>query len=200
MLQNSNSKKKEERFPIYLDILNKFDSLYVSSKLIAKETNFTEISVRKDLASISNNGKPKLGFERLKLINDIKNHMRYDIVSNVILVGYGKLGKALFQYKGFTEYGVRVVQAFDTVKQDNVLDISELGSYVKNNNIKFAAMTVPKDKAQSLADLLVESGIIGIWNFTSIRLNVPENIIVQNENLATSLSILIKATVDSEIK
>ena len=110
------------------------------------------------------------------------------------MVGAGNLGMALMSYKGFERYGIKIVAAFDTRSEviDNVkiFDISKLAEKCKKLKVKIGIITVPATEAQGVCDLLVESGIVGIWNFSPVHLKAPEDILVQNENMASSLAVL----------
>lgn len=197
MIQNCKTKKVYERLPMYLDYLNKIDRESVSSTIIANNLNLGEVQVRKDLALVSGKGRPKIGYLRKNLIKDISKFMGFDQKHKAIIIGYGKLGRALYNFKGFENFGIEIVAAFDINNKD-VLDINHLCEYCSGNDIKFGIITVPNESAQSVADKLIQCGIKGIWNFSSIRLQVPNEIIVQNENLATSFSVLIKETEDRQ--
>jgi redox-sensing transcriptional repressor len=199
LIQNSSSKKVYERLPIYLDYLNSTDANYISSTSIAKSLNLGEVQVRKDLALVSGKGRPKIGYLTENLIVDIKKTMGMNSSNKAVIVGFGKLGRALYEYPGFNSFGIEIVAAFDCESQnETVYDIAELESFCRNDAIKFGILTVPKAEAQVMAERLIDCGIMGIWNFTSERLTVPNHIIIQNENLAASLSVLVKETLDKK--
>lgn len=199
MIQNAVTKKVYERLPIYLDYLTKINSETISSTIIARNLNLGEVQVRKDLALVSGQGRPKIGYLRVDLIQDLRSYLGLDRSNKAIVIGFGRLGKALYEHKGFNEFGLNLVKAFDLDTEDiRVEPMENIAIYCKENNIKFAILTVPNQAAQEIANHLVECGILGIWNFTSIRLDLPENIIIQNENLATSFAVLIKETLDRE--
>lgn len=200
MIQNCNTKKIYERLPIYVNYLNAIRVNNISSTTIAKSLNLGEVQVRKDLALVSGKGRPKTGYLTKNLVKDIKKFMGINITNKAVIVGFGKLGKALYNYPGFEEFGIDIVQAFD-LNQTNefVNDVSKLESYIQENNIKFAILTVPTKVAQTMANRLISCGVLGLWNFTSVRLIVPNNIIIQNENLAASFSVLVKSTLDIKI-
>ncbi len=190
-----------QRLPIYLNLL-KSDSMqsaaYLSSKAIAEALGLHEIQVRKDLASVSSGGKPKVGFCRITLIRDLENYLGYNDSNDAILVGSGKLGKALLTYDGFKEYGLNIVAAFDNddslagQKEGNVpiLPLTKLSDICDRMKIRIGIITVPTTAAQSICDLMVASGILAVWNFAPTHLDVPEHILVKNENMAASLAVL----------
>ena len=190
MLQNCVSEAFLERLPIYLNYLEICQENYISATSLSKELNLGEVQVRKDLAKISYNGKPKIGYEIKELMNDIKTYMGYDQKTNAVIIGLGQLGKALYHYPGFKKYNIHITQGFDS--QTGHMHIRELKKYCQENQVDVGIIAVPRESAQEVCDQLVQQHIKAIWNFAPIRLNVPDYVIVQNENLADSLSILVK--------
>ena len=190
------------RIPTYFHYLNEKaneNTEYISSTTIAESLHLTAIQVRKDLALIcSTSGKPRIGFEIRQLLIDIKNFLGYNIIDNAILVGAGQLGRTLLSYDGFKEYGLNIACAFDSAKELHfqkinnkyILPLEKIAEFVKQKNVRIGIITVPKQYAQEVCDLLIESGIKGIWNFAPAHLEVPEFISVKNENLAISLALL----------
>ena len=108
------SKAVLKRLPGYLSYLKGLDAQYISATAIATALNMGEVQVRKDLAAVSDGGRPKIGYERLSLMEDISSFLGYDNATDAILVGAGKLGQALLGYSGFEAYGLNILAAFDT--------------------------------------------------------------------------------------
>ena len=113
------------------------------------------------------------------------------------MVGAGKLGQALLSYGGFEAYGLNIVAGFDinpplTRPEGDkpILPMEELESFCYANKILMGIITVPADYAQSVCDKLIACGIKAVWTFAPVHLDVPDNILVQNENMATSLALL----------
>lgn len=194
MLQNCVSEAFIERIPIYLNYLEFYQDKYISATTLAQALNLGHVLVRKDLAKISDGGKPKIGYQVKELTRDIKLFMGYDRVSKAIIIGMGQLGKALYHYQGFSKYNIHIINAFDL--NENYSHIDSLEMFCENEDIDVAIITLPKENAQEMCDRLVKLKIKAIWNFTPVRLEVPSDVIIQNENLAQSLSILIKHTND----
>ena len=170
---------------------------YISATALANALGMGEVQVRKDLAMVSDGGRPKIGYLRESLIEDISQFLGYDNVTDAILVGAGKLGQALCGYSGFEAYGLNIVAAFDAnpaiTKTDDgkpVYPMGELQNFCRMNNIRMGIVTVPAKFAQEVCDQLIDCGIKAIWNFAPVHLDVPGNILVQNENMATSLAVL----------
>lgn len=192
------------RLPYYLNFIksldeNKFGS--ISAPVIAKALNLNEVQVRKDLAAVSSSGgKPKTGFNIAELIRDLEEFLGYNNVDEAVLVGVGHLGKALLSYRGFENYGLKIVVGFDVDKEvigtrvagKQILGLDKMKDKCRSIGINIGIITVPADQAQKVCDLLIEAGIRAIWNFAPVHLHVPDYIMLQNENLAASLAILSK--------
>jgi redox-sensing transcriptional repressor len=189
------------RLPQYLAYLKSLPAVKgatISATAIAKGLSLGDVQVRKDLAAVSGAGKPKIGYQRDKLIRDLESHLGYESFTNAVLVGAGKLGRALLDYDGFEEFGVKIVAGFDcnekalqigkTAKE--ILPIKDLSSYCKEHNVKLGIITVGQGSAQDVCDALVASGIEGIWNFAPCTLKIPTGVRLKQENLALSLAYL----------
>lgn len=198
---NSVPKATLGRLPQYLEYLKGLpdkEQGTISATAIAKALSLGEVQVRKDLAAVSGAGKPKIGYIINDLIYDLKNQLGYERLTHAVLVGAGKLGKALLDYDGFEEYGVKITAAFDCNEQviqtgktsKAILPIGELERYCRANDIRLGIITVGKGSAQEVCDRLVGSGITAIWNFAPCALKIPNGILLKQENLALSLAYL----------
>lgn len=197
MTSQNISKSTLQRLPLYLNFLKSLPDTVVniSATAIAEELKLNDVQVRKDLASVSSSGKPKVGYNTEDLIRELIAFLGYDNNNNAVIVGAGKLGRALMGYTGFKEYGLNILLGFDqddTVvnEQELILPISRLKDLCNRMKIKIGIITVPAPAAQEVCDLLVESGVLAIWNFAPVHLKVPTGILVQNENMAASLAVL----------
>ena len=197
------SKATLKRLPTYLSYLKALPSeasANISATALAAGLHMGEVQVRKDLALVSDGGRPKIGYNREHLIADIENFLGYCNSNDAVLIGAGKLGRALLGYGGFAEYGLNIVAAFDandtligtTNGGKPIMHLSRLGEVCQRYKIKIGIITVPAEYAQGVCDLLIENGILAIWNFAPKHLNVPDGILVQNENMAASLALLCK--------
>ena len=188
------------RLPQYLEYLKSLSDSRktISATAIAKGLSLGDVQVRKDLAAVSGAGKPKIGYERIKLIEDLERHLGYEKLTNAVLVGAGKLGRALLDYDGFEEFGVKIIAAFDCNEQiintpntsKEILPIRELNSFCAENDVKLGVITVGQGSAQDVCDRLAESGIKAIWNFAPCALKAPSGTLLKQENLALSLAYL----------
>lgn len=194
------SKSVLKRLPGYLAYLKNMpeDSPpNISATALANALGMGEVQVRKDLAMVSDGGRPKIGYLREALIDDIEQFLGYDNTTDAILIGAGKLGQALMGYSGFDEYGLNILAAFDakpkmtrTEEGKPVYPIEKLPQFCKSHKVLMGIITVPAEGAQSVADQLIAVGVKAIWNFAPVHLDVPAGTLVQNENMATSLAVL----------
>ena len=185
------------RIPVYLKFLESLpqDVETVSATAIAKVLGFGEVQVRKDLGAICGSGKPRIGYtvsnlqESLESLIDSRN-------GKTVIVGAGKLGRALLDYGGFSDYGLDIFAAFDTdVSQNNasgkpILPIDGLHDFCKENNVSIGVIAVPAKAAQEVCDKLCQSGIKAIMSFAPCKLTAPEGVAIQYENMALSLAHL----------
>ena len=189
------------RLPLYLNYLKQTESsgtTSISATTIAKALSLGEVQVRKDLASVSGAGKPKVGYESSDLIKRLEDTLGSNSITSAVLVGAGKLGRALLDYNGFEEFGIKIIAAFDSNDEvirfsktsKDILPISTLSEYCKANNVKLGIITVGQGSAQQVCNMMEESGIKAIWNFAPCNLEVSDGILVKNENLALSLAHL----------
>lgn len=188
------------RLPLYLSFLQNLPqtSKNISATVIAKELSLGEVQVRKDLAYVSGLGKPKVGYVTSDLVNKLESCLGYNNLSSTVLVGAGKLGRALLDYDGFEEFGIKILAAFDCdeniINNNNsskdILPMHMLEDFCTKNNIQIGIITVGKNAAQEICDKMIGCGIKAIWNFAPCRLNIPDNILLKQENLALSLAYL----------
>lgn len=196
------SKRALKRMPYYFSYLKDLEAdnvMYVSAPTIAKLMDMNAVQVRKDLAAVSKSqGLPKKGFEVKALLKDVGDYLGYNKREEAVLIGVGHLGKALLSFKGFDDYGLDIVAAFDSskalvgkrIRNKTVFDLPELEGICRKRKIRIAIITVPAEYAQEIADVLINAGILAIWNFAPVHIKVPEHILVQNENMASSLAVL----------
>ena len=192
------SRKLLKRLPVYLNYLKNLpeDSPNISATTMARALELGDVQVRKDLGKIST-GRSRTGRNRHQLMQDIEEYLNFAEETGTIIVGAGKLGRTLLNYVGFEEAGFNVMAAFDI---EPPMDLSEGGKpiysinrlehFCKHYNVQIGVIAVPGESAQEVCDELVANGIRAIWNFAPVRLQVPSDVLVHNENLAVSLSAL----------
>ena len=193
------SKSVLKRLPGYLSYLKGLPEdgpAYISATALANALGMGEVQVRKDLAQVSDGGRPKLGYPKATLIDDIEQFLGYDNTTDAVIIGAGKLGQALLGYSGFEAYGLNILAAFDVAPSEKevcgkpIHPVSQLDSFCRTHKVLMGIITVPAEYAQSVCDQLIECGIKAIWTFAPTHLEVPSNILVQHENMATSLAVL----------
>ncbi len=200
MAQNEISIATIQRLPIYLDYLKSMtgDAEFISATALASALGFGEVQVRKDLASVCSSGKPKIGYNVEELKSEIEEYLGYHHANNAIIIGAGRLGCALLGYEGFSRYGLNILAAFDidpskTGKTENgkpIYDMGELCEFCRLMQVQIGIITVPASHARQACDALLNAGILAIWNFAPIHLDVPDSVIIKNENMACSLAVL----------
>lgn len=194
------SKSVLKRLPGYLTYLKSLPDdayPYISATALAAALGMGEVQVRKDLAMVSDGGRPRVGYARMDLIEDIEQFLGYDNTTDAVLIGAGKLGQALCGYSGFEDYGLNILAAFDaapTAAQTDegkpIYPMSQLESFCRMHKVLMGVITVPAAHAQAVCDQLIACGIKAVWNFAPVHLDVPAGILVQHENMATSLAVL----------
>ena len=190
------------RLPLYLHYLKSVRGALprISATVLADALGFNDVQVRKDLGSVSGHGRPKKGYETEELIADLELYLGCDSRTPAVLIGAGNLGRALLSYGGFSDYGLEIVAAFDssdavvgtTAGKKTVMGMDKLRTICEENGVRLGIITVPAAGAQSACDKLVECGVKAIWNFAPTTLKVPHGVLVENENLASSLAVLSK--------
>ena len=189
------------RLPWYLSVcrlLKQQGEQYVSSTRLSKETNIVASQIAKDLSCVNIVGRTRVGYEIDNLLSVLEDFLGFTRVHKAFIFGAGRLGSALLNDKGLRQFGLEVVAAFDTnprVVGNNVagipvFHINELEAKMKRYDVRIGILTVPIDRAQEVADKMVVWGIKAIWNFTPLRIRVPDNIVVQNTSLYAHLSLM----------
>jgi redox-sensing transcriptional repressor len=170
----------------------------VSSEALAKVAGVKPTQLRKDLAYFGQFGTRGLGYDVAELSKKISDELGTTSLQPVILVGVGNLGLALLSYRGFEKEGFEIAAGFDVDPQRRrdkrihqpILGMEEMPGFVRQHAVRMAILTVPAAVAQEVANTLVQNGITGILNFSPFVLSVPEEVMVNNVNLAIELENL----------
>lgn len=196
------------RIPLYLSYLRTLDdeTATISATTLAGKVGLGEVQVRKDLGAISGAGRPKVGCAVRELIKSLEARLGSSGNTNVVVVGAGRLGRALLDYGGFKAYGLNLSAAFDiAVEQAQesacgkpILPMRDLEAYCTRHDIRIAILTVPADCAQTVCDRLLRNGVRAFWCFAPCTLSVPPEVTVKYENMALSLAYLNKNTIANE--
>ncbi|NLV39768.1 MAG: redox-sensing transcriptional repressor Rex [Candidatus Hydrogenedentes bacterium] len=172
----------------------------VSCSQIADELHYDPTQIRKDLAVTGIKGRPKVGYDLAELVDAVETFLGWNSTRKAFLAGAGHLGSALVGYGRFNRYGLEIVAAFDRdparigrkVHDREVLPITKLPNLARRMHVLIGIITVPAPAAQEVADLMVQGGIRAIWNFAPTRIEAPDDVIVQNEDLYATLGVLLQ--------
>ncbi len=195
------SKRTLKRLPLYLSYLRQLEkegAEYVSAVTLGAVFKLPPTLVKKDLSITGLHGVPKVGHRVADLIAGIEHCLGWDNTTDAFLVGMGNLGRLLLTYSGVKKSGIQIVSLFDNNKRIigtkfrdiEIFDSSKLPNLAKRMKVHIGIITVPENSAQQVADLMVESGILAIWNFAPRVLDVPDDIIVENSDMYSSLAPL----------
>ena len=189
------------RLSRYRNAINRFKLLgflKVFSDNLADAVGVTPAQVRKDFSLFHISGNKRGGYDLDSLMSRLNEILGKNESHKVILAGCGKLGSALMKYKGFDKEGMVISAAFDidpskcTASGDiQILPLEQMPSYINKNNIKLGILAVPDIAAQQIADTMVSAGLKGILNFAPIELRCPNDVVINNVNLAIELENLI---------
>ena len=194
------------RLPMYFNYLDSLSEERkkgnISATAIAEALGLNDVQVRKDLASVSSGGRPKVGYSTAELIGDIGKFLGFANHDRVVVAGMGNFGRAMLEYNGFEAYGFDIVCGFDCNKErvgssingKPVRHIDQLESFCKENNITIGIITVPETAAQEVCDRMAEAGIRYILNFAAVHLNAPKGVAVHNENISLTLAMLARCS------
>lgn len=196
-MQSTLSKATLGRLPMYLQFIRRMDAEKVSATQIAKGLGLGEVQVRKDLASVCTSGLPKVGYPVSILRRDMEKALGVDVPVPAVIVGAGKLGTALMDYDGFSDYGVEIAAAFDRSASVPslhghvpVYPMDQLAAFCALHQIQTGILTVPASAAQTAADAMTAAGLTAILNFASYPIKVPSGVTVHPVNIALSLAYL----------
>jgi redox-sensing transcriptional repressor len=170
----------------------------VSSEALAKAAGVKPTQLRKDLAYFGTFGTRGLGYDVAELSGKISDELGTSSLQPVILVGVGHLGLALISYRGFEKEGFEIIAGFDADpdrKRDKkismpILPMASMPRFIAEHNVKMAILSVPAAVAQEVTNTLIDCGVMGILNFAPMVLAVPEDVMVNNVNLAIELENL----------
>ena len=187
--------KRLPRYYRYLGELMEDNVERISSNELSKKMHTTASQIRQDLNNFGGFGQQGYGYKGHYLYTEIGKILGLDIAHPMIILGAGNLGQALANYASFERNGFILKSLFDvnprlegeTIRGLHVSMLDELEGYLQENDIEIAALTLPKSKAEEVADVLVANGIKAIWNFAHTDLTLPKDVIVESVHLADSL-------------
>jgi redox-sensing transcriptional repressor len=178
----------------------------ISSDELARRGGTTSAQVRKDLSFFGSFGKRGLGYSVPELTESLREILGLRREWRVIIVGAGKIGTALAQYRGFRQRGFRVVAVYDRDPKKigtqwdslKVRDMATIERDIANDQPDIAVLTTPGEEAQAVVDRLVRAGIRAVLNFAPVQLQVPADVTLKNVNMAMELEGLSFALTNRE--
>lgn len=188
--------KRLPKYYRYLESINEKGIIRVSSKELSDITGLTASQIRQDLNHFGCFGQQGYGYNVRELIDELSKIIGVDKDYKLILIGYGNIGHALYQYSSFSDLGYEFEAVFDkeaktlTDSKLKVRDVKELADFLANNKIDIGIIATPKEAAQDVADILCEGGIKGIWNFSPVDLKVSNGAVIESVHLDESLFTL----------
>ncbi len=189
------------RLPWYLayaQLVQKSGELHLSSTQIAGNIAVDASKVAKDLSYVNISGRTRVGYDVNELVKVLQEFLGFTKSHKAFLFGVGSLGGALMHDNGLNHFGLDIVAGFDvkfelagtSINRIPIHHVSVFEELQKKTGINIGILTVPTDKAQETAEMMIEGGIKAIWNFTPFRIRVPENIIVQNTSIYAHLAVM----------
>ena len=183
------------RYYRYLGELLEGGDERISSNELSKKMKVTASQIRQDLNNFGGFGQQGYGYNVKYLYTEIGKILGLDKQHNLIIIGAGNLGQALANYVAFEKRGFIIKGIFDvnpkltgmTIRGIPIYQLDDLESFIKENDIHIATLTIPKAEAKKMADLLIKFGIKAFWNFAHTDLNLPEDILIENVHLSESL-------------
>ncbi|HHT22440.1 MAG TPA: redox-sensing transcriptional repressor Rex [Bacteroidales bacterium] len=189
------------RLPWYLayaKLVQRKGESFLSSTQIANNIAIDASKVAKDLSYVKISGKTRVGYDVNELILVLERFLGFSKLHKAFLFGVGNLGGALMHDNGLMHFRLEIVAGFDvkyelagtSINRIPIHHVERFNELQKQTGVNIGILTVPTDKAQAVADVLVAGGIQAIWNFTPFRIRVPENIIVQNTSIYSHLAVM----------
>ena len=183
------------KYQRYLKELMINDVDRISSKELSEKIGFTASQIRQDLNCFGDFGQQGYGYNVRDLYKKICEILGLDREYNTIIIGAGHIGQAVANYMNFEKLGFKLTGIFDInpkliglkIRDIEIMDIDYLDQFLKESKIDIAILCVPQNSAQRIANVLIDGGVQGIWNFAPVDLVVPENIIIENVHLSESL-------------
>lgn len=198
MVDKEISRAVISRLPVYYRYLGQLVDEgveRVSSKELSVIMRTTASQIRQDLNCFGGFGQQGYGYNVKYLYEEIGNILGLDKKHNLVLIGAGNLGQALANYVNFERRGFIIRGIFDKntalhgkkIRDVEIRPMDEMESFVINNDIDIAVLTIPKESAITVSSKLAQCGIKAIWNFAHVDLDLPDGIVVENVHLSESL-------------
>jgi len=182
-----------DRLPLYYRLLSRLDAegrAVVSSQELGEELGVTPAQIRKDLSYFGRFGKQGRGYSVSRLQEELKAILGLDGRWKVIVIGIGRLGRAIASYPGFEGQGFDVIALYDAapnligteIEGQRVRDVTALEDDLKKTAVDIGVVAVPGEFAQDVVDTLVDAGVNAILNYTPNRVQTPPGVEVRHIN------------------
>ena len=189
------------RLPLYLSFLKSIKTLevkHISAPEIAKVLHIDSTQITKDFSYLNISGKTKIGYETINLIKVIEDFLGYHIKRKAFIVGVGNLGLAILKYDEFAIEGMEIIAGFDlafkkaNTEENNIkiYNVDEFANRAKITPVDIGIIAVPAQEAQKVADLMVNSSIRAIWNFSARPVSAPDYVIIENTSIDAGLAMI----------
>lgn len=170
----------------------------ISSTQISRAINVSAPQIAKDLSYLEISGKTRIGYDVNLLISVLEHYLGFSKMHKAFLFGVGNLGAALLHDKGLSQYGLEILAGFDinprvvgtSVQGIPVYHIKDYPALQPTYEASIGILTVPVQKAQEMAEQIIQGGIRAIWNFTPFRIHVPEDVVIQNTSIYAHLAVM----------
>lgn len=187
------------RYYRYLNDLLKNGVSRISSKELSEKMNITASQIRQDLNHFGGFGQQGYGYNVEYLHCEMEKILGLNQQYNLIVVGGGNIGQALVNYAGFLKRGFHITAIFDvnprligmTIHGVEVFDVDQMEEYIQNHTVDVAILTLPRSQAAQVAERVALTGVKGIWNFSHVDLQLPNDVSVENVHLTDSLITLL---------
>ncbi|HAT02990.1 MAG TPA: redox-sensing transcriptional repressor Rex [Oribacterium sp.] len=167
----------------------------ISSNELSKRMKLTASQIRQDLNNFGGFGQQGYGYNIKNLHDEIAKILNIDEEHNMIIIGAGHLGQALANYTNFRKRGFIIKAIFDKdpavigkhIGDTEVFPMERIDEIIRTYDVKLAAVCIPKAPAVKVVEQLIADGVVGIWNFAHVDLEVPSNVVIENVHLSESL-------------
>lgn len=171
---------------------------FLSSTQIGKNIGIDSSKVAKDLSFVNISGKTRVGYNVKDLVDTLEDFLGFTKVHKAFLFGVGSLGGALMHDDGLKHFGLEICAGFDvkheltgtSINKIPIHHIDRFAELREKTGVQIGILTVPIEKAQEAAEMIIKGGIQAIWNFTPYRIRVPKGIVVQNTSIYTHLAVM----------
>lgn len=199
------------RLPWYLAYVSMLRSKgvgHVSSTQISKEIDVDASRIAKDLSFLNVKGKTRIGYDVSELERELVDFLGFKIVHNAIIAGVGSLGAALIRDSGLSRYGLDIVAGFDIspavigteICGVPVYDINRVAEVRPMVDAEIGIIAVPVDRAQTVADMMIDAGVKALWNFTPFRIRASRDVVIQDTSIYAHLAVMYNRLQSRNVK